>query len=44
MAQRPNLKSFARPDVLKKMAAADLVEPLTPYRGYFERVVVRCRR
>jgi hypothetical protein len=36
MAQRPNFKSFARPDVLKKMAVADLVELLTPYRGYFE--------
>src|SRR5581483_11902991 len=36
MAQRPNLKSFARPDVLKKMDVASLVELLTPYRDYFE--------
>ena len=36
MAQRPNLKSFARPDILKKMDVASLVELLTPYRDYFE--------
>ncbi len=36
MAQRPNLKSFARPDILKKIGVVDLVELLTPYRAYFE--------
>ncbi len=36
MAQRPNLKSFARPDILKKMDVANLVELLTLYRDYFE--------
>lgn len=34
MACKPNLRSFAAPDILMRIAPANLLELLSPYRGY----------
>lgn len=34
MARKPSLRSFAAPDILKRIAPANLLELLSPYRGY----------
>lgn len=35
MARRPSLKSFAAPDVLRKIEPGNLLELFSPYRDYF---------